>query len=67
MATVSSTTVVKNIGGKTLTFSFLPPFGRTLADQETYEFTGDIYSLLQKNPRAFRALQALMPGTSSWH
>lgn len=35
-------TVVKNISGRTLTFSFLPPHGVTLNNGDTYAVEGDL-------------------------
>lgn len=40
------TTTVKNTSGKTKRFSFLPPHGRMLANNETVTFVGDMISAL---------------------
>lgn len=40
-------TVIKNKSGATLNLSFLPPHGRTLANNATLAFYGDIDSLLR--------------------
>lgn len=39
-------TTVRNVSGKTLTFGFLPPHGKTLDDNEEYTFAGDIQQYL---------------------
>ena len=42
---------VKNISGKTLPFSSLPPHGKNLADDEEYTIFGDIREAIARGPR----------------
>lgn len=66
MAVPGLYTTVKNVSGKTLTFSFLGAHGRTLANNGTYSVPGDLVAKLgnQRSKRAFNALErALTQGT----
>lgn len=56
--TINTATILKNISGKLLTFSFLPPHGRELAANEEVTIDGDIYAFLHRNPRALRSFQS---------
>lgn len=42
-------TKVRNMTGKTATFGFLPPHGKTLTAGQEYTFFGDLTSLLQSS------------------
>ena len=48
-------TTVKNTSGGALHFGFLPPHGRTLADEEEATIFGDLHAVVT-NPRSQRAL-----------
>lgn len=52
-----TTSIVKNISGIEKRFSFLPPFGKLLAVNETYEVPGNIYHFFTDNRRDFDAFQ----------
>lgn len=47
VASSGSQTIVKNVSGATRSFGFIPPHGRTLADNEQVTVSGDIYSHLK--------------------
>jgi hypothetical protein len=50
-------TVVRNTSGAERHFPFLPPHGRTLADDGDFIFKGDLFAVLWKNNgREFDAL-----------
>lgn len=53
-------TVVKNVSGTAMTFSFLPPHGQRLANNETLSIPGDFPNTLAINSRKrkFTALEA---------
>lgn len=51
-------TTVFNKTGASKHFAFLPPFGKTIANDAFYEFNGDIYALLSKHPRHLAGLAA---------
>jgi len=55
-------TIVRNTSGSTMTFSFLPPHGRTLTAGQEYSFAGDIQTRLgtggRINKRKFDAFKA---------
>lgn len=52
--------VVKNISGSTKSFGFLPPHGRTLANNGTVTYFGDLFANIAASGRASnRKLAAL--------
>lgn len=53
----TTTTTLKNISGKTLTFSFIPLHGKELAPNEEVTIDGDIYTFLASNARKLKAFQ----------
>src|SRR5512144_3122368 len=44
-------TVLKNISGSRMTFSFLPPHGQTLDDDEEIEIPGDVVAAIGRSAR----------------
>lgn len=60
MPLADSYTVVKNVSGATMTFSFLPPHGQTLVNNELLSIPGNFPNKLSNitRKRKFRALEA---------
>lgn len=61
----SAETIIKNVSGKTLTFSFIGPRGVTLASDEEYAIPGDVHASpwLRYRPRDYNDfLRALETG-----
>lgn len=53
-------TTMRNISGQTLFFGFIPPHGKSMADDEEVSFWGDIYERMTKltpNDRAEKSLE----------
>ena len=59
MALPDGYTVIKNVSGVTMSFSFLPPHGLTLEDDEQVSIPGDYPNALAllKRKRKFKALE----------
>ena len=52
-------TVIKNVSGAPLHLSFLPPHGRTLANNEEYAVTGDLIDIVRSGRAGRRRLESL--------